>query len=205
MAEQMYAPQAVLHVQEHLNELIDSYAEQRSAGSAPHEAVLASFCAVFSPAEMIDLVQFIGGKSDEILGEGAGTKFVADMESFFEERTQIKDDAEDWQQQYMVEIDRRATMDIVACAEAWAMDDVAAVMCANAYGSGDREAGDYILFGATNMIIGVVTQARTKTGRRIKLDQAIKVLEIVRNKNLENKAVAGWCQMLVSCLQQASP
>jgi len=150
------------------------------------------------------LLQFIDGQSDPIVGEGTGAKFVTDMEAFFEERSQIRDDAEDWQQEYMAEIERRTGMDIVACAEAWAMDEEAAMMCANAYGRGDQESGNHILFGAVDMIVAVAARARTKTGKQIKLDQAIHVARVIGNKNSQNGAVVAWCQMLVSCLQQAS-
>jgi len=46
MSEQMYAPKAVLLVQEHVNELIDCYGGLRSAGWPPHKAIMDSFNAV---------------------------------------------------------------------------------------------------------------------------------------------------------------
>jgi len=203
MTEQMYAPKAVLLVQEHVTELIECYARLR-LNESQRDAVLHAFATVFTPDELTAMNQFIAGQSDAVLGEGTGARFVTDMETFFEERSQINESAEVWKKEYMGEVERRTTMDIVACAEAWATDEAAAVMCTNAYGNGDEETGNHILFGAAHMIALIAVEARTKTSKRVKLDQAIHVARVIGNKNSGNGAVVAWCQMLVSCLQQES-
>ena len=93
MTEQMYAPEAfllvqdhmeaVLLVRDHLMELIDCYAGQRP-NEPQRNAVLHAFATVLSPQERTIVNTFIEGGSDAILGEGTGAKYMTDMESIFE-------------------------------------------------------------------------------------------------------------------------
>ena len=94
MTEQMYSPEAVLLVQDHLGavllvqdhlmELIDCYSSQRPS-EPQRNAVLHAFATVFSPLERTIVNAFIEGGSDPILGEGTGAEYMTDLESLFEE------------------------------------------------------------------------------------------------------------------------
>ena len=104
MTEQMYEPEAVLLVQDHLDavflvkdhlmELIDCYAGLRP-NEAPQNALVLAFATVFSPQERIIVSTFIEGGSDPILGEGTGAQYMADMESIFEACRGFQADAPD--------------------------------------------------------------------------------------------------------------
>ncbi len=202
MTEQMYAPQADPLVQDYLMDLIDCY-----AGLHPDEprrnALLHAITTVFSPEDMSTVNATIEGGSDPILGEETGAKFIFPTESRFEDRREIHEYAYARATQYMVEIERRGTLDAVSCAFAWSMDETYAAMCINAYRNEDEDNGNRLLFGAANMIVQIAANAHTSTGERIKLDQAIRAVRTTANRHSQSGDIAQWCQMLVSCLQRA--
>ena len=202
MADEAHIPQAVLIVQEHLAELTQCYSEVRPH-EAQREAVLHAFAAVLGPVEMTVVNQFIAGQSDPILGEGAGAKFVTDMEAFFERRSQANGSADGWSLQYQVEVERRTGLDLISCAEAWATDETAAALCGDAIARGDEETWHNIVYGAARMIVAVASKGRSRAGKRIKLDDAMRVVRIISDKNPTNSTVGGWCGLLTACLRQA--
>ncbi len=104
MTEQMYEPEAVLLVQDHLDavflvkdhlmELIDCYAGLRP-DEVPRNALLLAFATVFSRPERTIVSTFIEGGSDPILGEGTGAQYMTDMVSIFEACRGFQPDAPD--------------------------------------------------------------------------------------------------------------
>jgi hypothetical protein len=53
------------------------------------------------------------------------------------------------------------------------------------------------------MIVAKAMSAMTHTGKQIKLDQALRVVTRLRQKNQTNEVIVAWCNLIGSYLKQA--
>ena len=201
-SQTQYAPKAVLLVGDNIPAITAAYREERESCS-PTEAFLAAADAVFDPDDLQLVSSFIDGECDFISGEGAGAKFLADMAIFFEDVMVKEDEADEWLQELEVETQRRSRMNIVDMTEAWALDARYAQLCIDAFQHGDEDRGTELLGGVGSVIAGKAFSALTRTGRKVKIEQAQYVVKTIQRKNSRNDVIATWCDLLSQYLQEA--
>jgi hypothetical protein len=126
------------------------------------------------------------------------------MEEFFERRADRATAVEEWTRNYQHELARRSNLSIVDAAEVWALDEIGASLCLEAHACGDEEYSANLLAGATISIVSIANRALTRTGRKIKIDQAVYAIRSIQRKNSEHEVLVAWCDLLAPAIARAA-
>ena len=77
-------PRPVALVATHLEGLLTAYSSARANGTAQLDALLAAVNKVFRGSARREVLAYLSGRSDDVLGEGAGERITADLLQLFE-------------------------------------------------------------------------------------------------------------------------
>jgi len=83
-AEVEVDPRPVALIAAHLGELLTAYSRARANGARQLDALLAAVDQVFRRGARREVLAYLSGRSDDVLGEGAGERTTADLLQLFE-------------------------------------------------------------------------------------------------------------------------
>jgi hypothetical protein len=160
---------------------------------SPTEALAQACRAVFTEAEYLSFKEFIdSGENGPLVME----LVMAQLDRIIDVCEKFYDLIYDVQPR---ELASRESLDLVDLSEVWAADLRAWVAPAG-------EPGDYWLkFAATSIVNKAMSSARTRTGKKVKLDQAVFVIKRVQSKHRQANDMEGFisCAALIDRIQAA--
>ena len=179
-------------LESHPVELLAAYGEAR-ATNTPLDALFAAMAEVVPDEHAEEVRSFALGELDDVYGAGAGYRATAPLLVGFDVLSgyslEAGERARSWQAMGIVDLaEAIATDPLLTDSFLWAMhhnvDDDAASLTAT----------------ATAAIIANSRGARTQTGRKIKVDQALKVLHLLEKKAHESgpEHQEMWCRTIAN-------
>jgi hypothetical protein len=200
-AQDYMVPKPVAVTMEHFGELSEAYCEFRAV-DPPTEALAMAFEVVLDVDEHRDVLAFLEGEADEIYGDGAGRqffeKFLDTLESYYDDVSSTEEKLDRW----------RKTTDIVALAEEVATDRHTTHGFRRAVEAQQQRSANEMVDEVVSLLLTKANAAWTRTGKRVKVDQAAKVFSVLGTKaarvpdDEDARSQALWCAAVVDRLRR---
>lgn len=176
--EPSFMPRPVAAVMPHLGEIGDKYPTYRRT-QAPDAAIRSAIVAVMGNGpDVAEVLAFLRGDLDGQFGAGSGAKLGAML------LDQMAKEAELDQEEaaFLDRERRRERMDVVDLAESLATDRMITLLFREAFEERNEQKRDGLLDDVAGQIGHRAGQARTRTGRAVKMKQARAVVELLERK-----------------------
>ena len=194
----VFAPVAKALVAASMSTIETAYVRLRASQSA-HESLQLALAQTFGREEFEEILAFARGRDDLTYGEGSGSEFLTSVVSHLE-------GAYLSEQANTERLAKRRRLQLVDLAQDLATDKRLTSAFREALDKGDEAAADVLIKSAASEILERASRARTRIGRKVKIEQACKVFALMEAKArgaaghppADNQAI--WCASLVSVL-----